>query len=289
MQVDRPGMHHQVGGVEPDGAEHPSGGLLDDVDRACASVLRRLIRSTARCGAVQNQPSGRRRSSPRSVSRCDQGPGAGPEPALVARPQRQLLRGGRQLRTQHRPGSPDRARWSRPAGRTGPPGGPAGRRPAGWPGRSAAPRPSAAAPSGPPGLLPEGGPAARVAAQHHGVEPGDVDPELERVGRGHPADRSRPPVLARSAGGRWPDSRPVRDHARRRSTRRTGRIPPAVGPSAVARSRLSRPDRCLGRPRHLLGQPPRRDEGEHLLAGPDPGGHQLGGGGLRRQLRARPG
>ena len=232
----------------------------------CASVFRRLIRSTARCGTVQNQPSGRRRSSPRSVSRADQGPGAGSEPALVARPQRQLLRGRRQLRTQHRwtrriehrrlhrlveehgrviqqvrvqgvgPGDQDHV------------------------GRSATP-------SGATGLLPEGGSAARVAAQHHGVEPGEVDPELQGVGRRHPADGAvRQPAFDQSAVVREVAS-PVRQHAARLCPRR------------------ARADRGLGRPRHLLGQPPGRHEGEHLLAGSDPGGHQLRGGGLRCEVR----
>jgi hypothetical protein len=40
-------------------------------------------------------------------------------------------------------------------------------------------------PPGPAGLLPERGERAGVAGEHDGVETGDVDAELERVGGGH--------------------------------------------------------------------------------------------------------
>ena len=41
-------------------------------------------------------------------------------------------------------------------------------------------------PPGPAGLLPERRQRAGEAGEHHGVQPGDVDAELQRVGGGHP-------------------------------------------------------------------------------------------------------
>ena len=174
---------------------------------------RRSARSLARSGLVQNQPPGRRRRRPRSTSAARTSAVVGPKRSSSSSVS------GSSAAAAHRCG-PEHVRVGRVAhGRLD--GRAEDRRRvmheirvervvAGDQDRERV----VAGPTCPSGLLPQGCAGAWPAAQQHGVEPGDVDAELERVGRGDP---HQPPVaqlrleLAPLLGQ---VARPVRRHAR---------------------------------------------------------------------------
>ncbi len=99
----------------------------------------------------------------------------------------------------------------------------------------------AAAASGPAHLLPEGRAGAGEAGEQHGVEPGDVDAELERVGGGQPGEparraappRARAAPRAGSRRGRPRPGRPGTGRPRRAVGARSG--PPSRPRGATAR------------------------------------------------------
>ena len=85
-------------------------------------------------------------------------------------------------------------------------------------------------------LLPGAGDRAGIAGQHGGLEPADVDAQLQRVGGDDAADASRRAARARS--------RAARSAGSRRGSRATGvRLAPAVGPAAPRAGRSAAPRR----------------------------------------------
>ena len=136
-------------------------------------------------------------------------------------------------------------------------------------------RPAAA--PGPARLLPQRRPGARPSGDQHGVQAGDVDPELERGGGGQPDQppvgqgRLQPaPVLGQVAGA-------VRRHLRLGGP--PPGCPPLGGPPLGWRRRLQRPARGQ---RDRLGAAPGPDEGQRLdvlLDQPAEQVSRLGGGG----------
>ena len=116
--------------------------------------------------------------------------------------------------------------------------------------------------AGPPDLLPERRPGPGEAGDEHGVEPADVDAELEGVGRGQPDQ-----VAA----------------AQRRLERPAllGEVAAAVGRDPVGQRGVDLGEQLGRRQGHLLRAAPRADEGQgaHVLG--DEVGEQVGD--LRRR------
>ena len=142
-------------------------------------------RSLARRRSVQNQPCGRRRSRPPSVSASTAARAPGPKSGRSVEGQRRLGGGRAQVRAEHvgvvrvedvgldglaeqRLGMVDQVGVQRVVAR-----------------HHHAECVARAAP-GAADLLPQRGPGAGEAGEQHGVEPADVDAELEGVGGGEP-------------------------------------------------------------------------------------------------------
>ncbi len=127
-----------------------------------------------------------------------------------------------------------------------------------------------AASAGPAGLLPERGPGAGEARHDHGVQPGDVDTELQRVRGGDPeqvaADQrglQRPPLLRQVAA--------------------------AVGRHPRHQRRVHLGEHPLRAERRQLRTPPRADEGQRAGAlddevGQHPARLRAGGAAHRRTV-----
>ncbi len=116
----------------------------------------------------------------------------------------------------------------------------------------------AMAAAGAPDLLPHRGAGAGEARHHHGVEPADVDAELERVGRGQPGQLAGAQGALDGAAFLGEVAAPVRRH--------------------LTRQRRVDVGEQLGRVQgDLLGAAPRPDEGERADALEDQVGQQVGG------------
>jgi hypothetical protein len=96
---------------------------------------------------------------------------------------------------------------------------------------------------GPAGLLPERGPGAGEARHQHGVEPGDVDAQLEGVGGGHP------------------DQVPPGERGLQRAAL-LGQVAAAVGRDPRGQVRVDLAEQPLGLHGGELRAPPRPHEGE---------------------------
>ena len=143
------------------------------------------------------RPSRRRRKAPSASSASMAARAAGPNSS------RSLSVSGGSYAAQAGAGRARRDWSDRPArphaaGRTGPRGGAAGRRPGGRRCRPARPGRLALA-AGPTGLLPHRGDRAREAVEHHGVQPADVHPQLQGVGGGEAEQPARDQALLQLA------------------------------------------------------------------------------------------
>ncbi len=116
---------------------------------------------------------------------------------------------------------------------------------------------------GPADLLPEGGPGAGEAGDQHGVEPADVDAELEGVGRGE-AHQVTP-----AQGGL-------------EGAALLGEVAPAVGRDPAGQRGIDLGQQVGRGQRDLLGTPARADEGQGADVLGDQVGEQVG------DLAARP-
>ncbi len=120
----------------------------------------------------------------------------------------------------------------------------------------------AGATSGPPQLLPERGAGAGEADHQDGVEAGDVDAELERVGGGQPDQLAAAQLVLELA--------PL-----------LGEVAAAVGRDASGQGRVDLGEQLAGGPGDLLDAAPRADEGEGADVLDDEVGEEVGGLGAR--------
>ena len=108
------------------------------------------------------------------------------------------------------------------------------------------------------GLLPQGGAGTGPAADDHGVEAGDVDTQLQRVGGGEPDEFPRPQRLLQRA--------PL-----------LRQVPGAVGGDPGRQVGRDLGEGALGAERDGLGAAPRPYEGQRLEVLDDEVGEQVGG------------
>ena len=193
-------MHGRVRGAAVDGAQQASGAGLDDRHRLAAAAADVDVGPSATGPVPAGRPAPQLSGGHELVELGLRHRAT--EVAEVLRRQRQLGRGAAQLRAEHVG-----------VGRVGDGGldRPAEHRPR-VVGEVVVQRVVAGdeddqrlllRPPGPPGLLPQRGERARVAGQHDGVQPGDVDAELQRVRRRHAeqvAGRQGPLQLAALLG-----------------------------------------------------------------------------------------
>ena len=264
VDVHRPGVDLRVRGRLVDGAEDAAGAGLDDGHDVVDPSQRDVVRRTVVAGP---EPPGRApaQDAP-GDERVDERPRVGTEHREVVVAERQLRRGGREVRPEHvgvvrvhdrrldrgaedRLGVADEVGVERVVGRDE-----HGERLL-----ARAPRPAR--------LLPQAGPPPGPAGHDDGVEPADVDPELEGVRRRQPAQRPRAQPALELA--------PL-----------LGEVAAAVGRHALAAHRVLVLDPPPGVARQRLGAGPAAREGHRLDAVEDEGREDLGGLGRRRAALA---
>ena len=250
VQVDGPFMHRPIGGAPVDAAHHAPGAGLDDLDRTPDRPTQ--VDGIHRAFGTRPEPAG--------GSGAQQPLGAQPgrkvahrlaEPALVARFQRSLLGGRRQVRSEHvgvlraqhrlldRPVEDqlrmvEQVRVQRVVA-----------------GHQHHQRVALAA-ARPAGLLPERLERPRETGDHHGIQAGDVDPQLQGIGGRHPRQFTIP-------------------QPRLKLTAVTGQV---AGP--VARHPASGFDTFGGPQRDQFGLAAAGHEGDHLLTVVHQPGQQFG-------------
>ena len=223
---------------------------------------RMSARSLARRRSVQNQPCGRRRSRPPSVSASTAVRAPGPKMRQVGHGQRRLRGGGAQMRPEHvgvvgvedvgldglaeqHLGVVDQVGVQRVVARHH------------HAERVASPPPGAAH------LLPQRRPCAGESGQQYGVEAADVDAELECVGRGQ---SEQPPGAQRLL----------------ELAAFLGQVATAIGGDLVDQAGVHLAQQPARGRRHDLGPAPRTDERQGVHALDDEVGEQvrdLAGGG----------
>ena len=205
VHVDRTGVHAAVGG----GARRPCRARA----RCGAPTMRTTLPGAAQRHVVgrpvrvgpRTSPPGRRRSRPRETRASSSGRHGRPEDRLVALGERQLGRGGGQVRCRARSGFCGSRTAASTGRRTAPRGGGPGRCRAGRRRRPAPPATRAPARPARPACCQSEARRARPAGEQHRVEAADVDAQLEGVGRGEPAQparRAAPRSSSRRSSGR---------------------------------------------------------------------------------------
>ena len=229
-----------VRGAGVDGADQRAGAAprpRSPGRRRCRGCRRRAARA-----AVQNQPAGRRRSTPARDQLVEHAPRTGRRgsPRRRANSVELVGRSGSSAAAQHSCGAEHvRVRrvedaWPRPAGRRSPPGGARGRCPAGRRGRRRPPAtPRRERPARPACCHSEAS-VPGIAGQHDRVQAGDVEPELQGVGGGHAR-------AARPDGQRRLQRAPLLGQVARRGRRRSARTSSSsAGLGQVPRTRRAR-------------------------------------------------
>ena len=256
VHVDRAGVGRGVGARRVDVADHPPGLGLDQGDRAAAG--RADVGEVGGAVAVGPEPAARSPPQPALLDEAVEEAARGrAEQREVGLGQRQLLGGGAQVGRQdvlvggvddrgldrlaeQRLGVRDQIGVERVV---------AGDEHA---------ESVAVTATGAADLLPHRGPGAGEARHHHGVEPADVDAELERVGGGQPGEL---------AGAQGPLDRAAF----------LGEVAAAVGRDLAGQRRVDVGEQVGRGQRNVLGPAPRPDEGERAHALEDQVGQQVGG------------
>ena len=254
-----------------DGAEQPARARLDDLDGRAARAA-----DVGQVGGAlppRPVPAGGRGGAAARARRAggSSSAAAGPKSAEVGLGERDLGGGGAQVRGQDvGVVRVEDGRLDRRAGRA-PRGGGRDRCPAGRPGRPG--RPARPARRGParPACCHSGGAGAGIAGDEHGVQPGDVDAELQRVGGGQPEQLA-------GVQGRAPGRAAPRADSRR-GRRRRAQVSVAVDGA---------PSRSWAMREIELGAAPGADEGDRAHALHREVGEQFGGLGGRRTAHGAP-
>ena len=210
-------------------------------------VLRRSARSVGRARSVQNQPAGRRRSSPAAVSAATPSAADGPNSGRSSSRSGSSAAAAAQVRTEdvgvarvedgglhgstdQRLGVGDEVGVQRVV--------------AGHQHREGVGAP----PAGAADLLPHRGPGAGEPGHEHRVESRDVDAELEGVRRGHPAQLARRGARPRGPGGPRAGSRPGRPRPRGTARARPRRAAAAAVSATVSAPRRERTNASVRTP-----------------------------------------
>ena len=190
---------------------------FDDRDRSAAGAAQVDVGRGR--SPVQYQPVGRRRSAPGGDQRGEHRRGPARRRTVPGRPRSAAARPPRSTGAgRARTGWSGRARSPPPAGRRAPPGGGPGRCPADRRGRRRRTAPRRPARPARPACCHSEASVPGIAGEHDGVQPGDVDAQLQGVGRGQPEQlaAAAAPVpgpgapRAGSRPGRRPPGRPAR-------------------------------------------------------------------------------